>query len=112
MPKTDDQDTSDVVSTLLRTLEGGGNEEKAEGLMRLAMTLDECSGAEGAQLGAAMRAAGGIASIAAPLARRSAPAASCGRARRWREARSSWRLDGSATLRAGSPSLAVRTADS
>ena len=60
MPKTDDQDTSDVVSTLLRTLEGGGNEEKAEGLMRLAMTLDECSGAEGAQLGAAMRAAGGI----------------------------------------------------
>jgi len=60
MPKMDDQDTSDVVSTLLRTLEGGGNEEKAEGLMRLAMTLDECSGAEGAQLGAAMRAAGGI----------------------------------------------------
>ena len=60
MPKTDDQDTSDVVSTLLRTLEGGGNEEKAEGLMRLAMTLDECSGAEGAQLGEAMRAAGGI----------------------------------------------------
>ena len=49
-----------MVSTLLRTLEGGGNEEKAEGLMRLAMTLDECSGAEGAQLGEAMRAAGGI----------------------------------------------------
>ena len=60
MPKTDDLDTSDVVSTLLRTLKGGGNEEKAEGLMRLAMTLDECSGAEGAQLGEAMRAAGGI----------------------------------------------------
>ena len=60
MPVTDDQDTSDVVSTLLRALEGGGDEEKAEGLMQLAMTLDACSGTKGTELGEEMRAAGGI----------------------------------------------------
>jgi hypothetical protein len=56
----DGQDASDVVSTLLRALEGGGDEEKAEALMQLAKTLDACSGTKGTELGEEMRAAGGI----------------------------------------------------
>ena len=60
MPVTDGQDTSDVVSTLLRVLEGSSDEEKAGGLMQLAMVLDACSGTKGTELGEKMRAAGGI----------------------------------------------------